>query len=77
MGFVTKPTFSRANRSMQQFFVNGRPVRSRLLGAAVEQAYQGHLTSGRFPADVYKRQVIWVKAYFTLSISSPKDWDWR
>ena len=49
-GFVTKPTFSRANRSMQQFFVNGRPVRSRLLGAAVEQAYQGHLTSGRFPA---------------------------
>lgn len=50
MGFVTKPTFSRANRSMQQFFVNGRPVRSRLLGAAVEQAYQGHLTSGRFPA---------------------------
>ena len=50
MGFVTKPTFSRANRSMQQFFVNGRPVRSKLLGAAVEQAYQGHLTSGRFPA---------------------------
>ena len=50
MGFVTKPTFSRPNRSMQQFFVNGRPVRSRLLGAAVEQAYQGHLTSGRFPA---------------------------
>ncbi len=49
-GFVTKPTFSRANRSMQQFFVNGRPVRSKLLGAAVEQAYQGHLTSGRFPA---------------------------
>lgn len=49
-GFVTKPTFSRPNRSMQQFFVNGRPVRSRLLGAAVEQAYQGHLTSGRFPA---------------------------
>ena len=49
-GFVTKPTFSRANRSMQQFFVNGRPVRSRLLGAAVEQAYQGHLTGGRFPA---------------------------
>ena len=49
-GFVTKPTFSRANRSMQQFFVNGRPVRSKLLGAAVEQAYQGQLTSGRFPA---------------------------
>ena len=49
-GFVTKPTFSRANRSMQQFFVNGRPVRSKLLGAAVEQAYQGHLTGGRFPA---------------------------
>ena len=35
---------------MQSFFVNGRPVRSKLLTAAVDQAYQGRLTGGRFPA---------------------------
>ena len=49
-GFISRPSFSRANRGMQSFFVNGRPVRSKLLTAAVDQAYQGRLTGGRFPA---------------------------
>lgn len=49
-GYVSRPSFSRANRSMQNFFVNGRYIRSKLLTAAVEQAYHGRLTGGRFPA---------------------------
>ena len=49
-GYVTRPTYSRANRSMQNFFVNGRFIRSKLLSAAVEQAYHGRLTGGRYPA---------------------------
>ncbi len=49
-GYISRPSFSRANRGMQSFFVNGRPVRSKLLTAAVDQAYQGRLTGGRFPA---------------------------
>ena len=33
-GYVTKPTATRGNRNYQQFFVNGRPVKSRLMTAA-------------------------------------------
>jgi DNA mismatch repair protein MutL len=37
---------------MQTFFVNGRPVRSRLLIAALEEAYRNQIMSGKFPACV-------------------------
>lgn len=51
-GFVTAPTATRANRTQQHFFVNGRPVKSRLLAAALEQAYQNRIMTGRFPGCV-------------------------
>ncbi len=51
-GFVTKPTATRGNRNYQQFFVNGRPVKSRLMTAAFEEAYENRLMSGRFPSCV-------------------------
>ncbi len=51
-GFISKPTDSRGSRSMQTFFVNGRPVRSRILTAALEEAYRNQLMTGRFPACV-------------------------
>jgi DNA mismatch repair protein MutL len=51
-GYVSKPAAARGNRSYQFFFVNGRPIRSRTLQAALEQAYANTLTSGRFPSCV-------------------------
>ena len=51
-GFVTKPTATRGNRNYQQFFVNGRPIKSRLMTAALEEAYENRLMSGRFPSCV-------------------------
>jgi len=51
-GFVSKPQFSRGNRSMQIFIVNGRPVKSRLLVAAVEEACKGSVMVGKFPGCV-------------------------
>ena len=51
-GFISKPTATRGNRSYQLFFVNGRPVVSRQLIAALEQAYENQLLKGRFPAAV-------------------------
>ena len=51
-GFVTKPTATRGNRNYQQFFVNGRPVRSKLMITALEQAYDNQLMTGRFPSCV-------------------------
>jgi len=51
-GYVTKPTATRGNRSWQQFFVNGRPVKSRLLSSALEEAYRNQIMTGRFPGCV-------------------------
>ena len=51
-GFVSAPAAARGNRSYQFFFVNGRPIRSITLQAALEQAYANMLPSGRFPSCV-------------------------
>ena len=51
-GFVSKPTDSRPSRALQTFFVNGRPVKSRLLTTALEEAYRNQIMVGKFPACV-------------------------
>ena len=51
-GFVSKPTDARPSRSLQTFFVNDRPVKSRLLIAALEEAYRNQMMVGKFPACV-------------------------
>ncbi len=51
-GYVSKPTDARPSRSLQTFFVNGRPVKSRLLMAALEEAYRNQIMVGKFPACV-------------------------
>ncbi len=57
-GFVSKPVSSnRASRSMQVFFVNGRYVRTKTAMAALEQAYQGMIMTGKFPACVLNLEV--------------------
>ena len=51
-GFVTRPTDARPSRSMQTFFVNDRPVKSRLLVSALEEAYRNQIMVGKFPGCV-------------------------
>ena len=51
-GFVSKPTDSRPSRALQTFFVNNRPVKSKLLTAAFEEAYRNQIMVGKFPACV-------------------------
>ena len=51
-GFVSRPTDARPSRSLQTFFVNGRPVRSKLLISALEEAYRNQIMVGKFPACV-------------------------
>ena len=51
-GFVIKPLYSKTNRAFQNFFVNGRYVRSRLCSAALENAYTNMIMTGKFPACV-------------------------
>ena len=51
-GYVSKPTDSRPSRNLQTFFVNNRPVKSRLLITALEEAYRNQIMVGKFPACV-------------------------
>jgi len=51
-GYVSKPTDARPSRNLQTFFVNDRPVRSKLLIAALEEAYRNQMMVGKFPACV-------------------------
>ncbi len=48
-GYAGLPTLNRANTLSQYLFVNGRPVRDRLLTGAVRGAYQDFLARDRYP----------------------------
>lgn len=56
-GFISTPAGCRPNRSMQNFFINGRFIRSRTAMAALEEAYKGSIMVGKFPACVLHMQV--------------------
>lgn len=51
-GFINKPDFSRPNRNMQHFFINGRYVRTKTAMAALEEAFKGSIVVKKFPACV-------------------------
>jgi DNA mismatch repair protein MutL len=51
-GWISQPTFSRAQPDLAHWFVNGRAVRDRLLMNAVKLGYRDVLYGGRHPAYV-------------------------
>lgn len=48
-GFISLPTLNRSNAAHQYLFVNGRPVKDKVLQGAVRAAYQDFLASDRYP----------------------------
>jgi DNA mismatch repair protein MutL len=48
-GFAGRPTLNRPDGSLQYLFVNGRPVKDRLLLSAIRGAYQDFIPRGRHP----------------------------
>jgi len=58
-GYICAPHKARGNRSSQYFFVNGRAVRSKILQAALEQAYRNSLSTGRYPSCVLYLTMRW------------------
>jgi DNA mismatch repair protein MutL len=56
-GWISQPTFSRAQPDLTYWFVNGRAVRDRLLMNAVRVAYRDVLFNGRHPAYVLSLQI--------------------
>lgn len=51
-GYVIKPLYAKNNRTFQNFFVNGRYVKSRLCSSALESAFTNMIMTGKFPACV-------------------------
>jgi len=48
-GVLGKPTIARANRNFENYFVNGRYIKSTLIAKAVEEGYANHLMQHKFP----------------------------
>lgn len=48
-GYVSEPDLFKSNRNMENFFINGRYVKSKTAMAAVEQAYRTRIPNEKFP----------------------------
>ena len=48
-GVIGKPVIARSNRNLELCFVNGRDIRSAVVGKAIEDAYQGYLMQHKYP----------------------------
>lgn len=48
-GFIGKPSISRGNRNYENYFINGRYIKSALLSKAIEEAYKGFMMQHQYP----------------------------
>ncbi len=56
-GFIGSPDNVRGNRNLQNFFINGRFVKSKTVQAALEQAFESYIPGDRFPCCVLYLQI--------------------
>ena len=56
-GFIGKPVISRGNRNYENYFVNGRYVKSTIIARAIEDAYKAFMMSHRYPFTVLQIEV--------------------
>lgn len=48
-GFLGKPAINRANRNFENYFVNGRYIKSKVISKAIEEGYQSYMMQHRYP----------------------------
>lgn len=51
-GFVGKPLISRGNRNFENYFINGRYIKSNLIAKGIEEAYQSFVMQHKYPFTV-------------------------
>ena len=52
-GYLGRPSVSRGNRNFENFFVNGRYVKSAMISKAVEDAYKDFMMQHKFPITMF------------------------
>ena len=61
-GFVGKPEISRGNRTFENYYINGRFVKNRIIAKGIEDAYKGFLMQHKFPfvsLHIQMEEMIW------------------
>lgn len=48
-GFIGKPVISRGNRNFENYYINGRYVKSKILMKAIEEAYKPYMMQHKYP----------------------------
>ena len=48
-GFIGKPVISRGNRNYENYFINGRYIKSGLISRAIEDAYKPYMMQHKYP----------------------------
>ena len=48
-GYVAKPIVSRGNRNYENYFINGRYIKSALINKAIEEAFRPYIMLHRYP----------------------------
>lgn len=48
-GFLGKPTLNRANRNFENYFLNNRYIKSKIISKAIEEGYQSYMMQHRYP----------------------------
>ncbi len=51
-GFIGKPILSRGNRAYENYFINGRYIKSNLISKAIEEGYRGYMMQHKYPFTV-------------------------
>lgn len=53
-GFIGKPVIARSNRSFENYFINGRYIKSAVVGKAIEEAYKPFMMQHKYPFTMLK-----------------------
>lgn len=48
-GFIGKPMISRGNRTYENYFINGRYIKSNIITRAIEEGYKGYIMQHQYP----------------------------
>ena len=56
-GFIGKPTIARSNRNFENYYINGRYIKSNIINKAIEEAYKPFMMQHKYPFTMLHFQI--------------------